>query len=170
MKSKREQMWESLNDPECRKQFIDEHVNVGIAFQIRSLRNKQEKTQLELAKMLNVKQPLVSAWENPNYGNYSLNTLKEMAKVFDVGLLVRFVPFSSLVNWEINLTPAIIAPASFEEERTNVFMQNLVDYRTTEHKLADTGNPIKDYINSITQLDQLRVPTTVTIAQGGPHA
>jgi transcriptional regulator with XRE-family HTH domain len=171
MKSKREQMWESLNDPEYRKQFIDEHVNVGIAFQIRSLRNRQEKTQLKLAKMLDVKQPLVSAWENPNYGNYSLNTLKELAKVFDVGLLVRFVPFGSLVDWEINLTPDIIAPPSFKEERANVFTQGPVVYGTTEHKLADTGNAIKDFINSITQLDQLPVPTTVTTsAQGGLHA
>lgn len=111
-----EQIWESLSDPEFRKQFIDEHVNVGIAFQIRSLRNRQELTQFDLAQLLDAKQPLVSAWENPNYGKYSLKTLKELAKAFDVGLLVRFVPFSTLVGWTINLTHDVIAPPSFSEE------------------------------------------------------
>ena len=47
---KREQIWESLRDPEFRKQFIDEHINVGIAFQIRSLRNRRNLTQANLAE------------------------------------------------------------------------------------------------------------------------
>ena len=114
--TRHEQMWNSLRDPEFRKQLIDEHINVGIAFQIRGLRNRQELRQGDLAEQLGVKQPLVSAWENPNYGNYSLNTLKDMAKAFDVGLLVRFVPFSTLVNWTLNVTPNGIAPPSFDEE------------------------------------------------------
>lgn len=116
--NKREQMWESLDDAEYRKQFIDEHINVGIAFQIRSLRNRQELTQVKLAKLLGVKQPLVSAWEDPNYGKYTLRTLKEMAKVFDVGFLVRFVPFGSLVDWTASLKPDDIAPPSFSEEQS----------------------------------------------------
>ena len=124
MKSKWEQMWESLKDREYRRQFIDEHVNVGIAFQIRSLRNRQNKKQLELAEMLHVRQPQVCAWENPNYGNYSLNTLKALAKAFDVGLLVRFVPFRALVDWEVTLTPDMIAPPNFaEENKTYVAVQ-----------------------------------------------
>jgi hypothetical protein len=74
-----------------------------------------------------VEQPLVSAWENPNYGNYSLNTLKDMAKAFDVGLLVRFVPFSTLVSWTLNVTPNGIAPPNFdEEERPAVLLPPLV--------------------------------------------
>jgi transcriptional regulator with XRE-family HTH domain len=111
-----EQMWNSLRNPEFRKQLIDEHINVGIAFQIRGLRNRQKLKQKDLAKRLSVEQPLVSAWENPNYGNYSLNTLKDMAKAFDVGLLVRFVPFSTMVNWTLNVTPNVIAPPNFDEE------------------------------------------------------
>ncbi len=116
MNSKQEQMWENLRDKDFRKQFIDEHVNVGIAFQIRSLRNRQNLEQSELAQLLGVKQPLISSWENPNYGKYTLNTLKNLAKAFDVGLLVRFVPFSTLIDWTVNLTSDAIAPPSFNEE------------------------------------------------------
>lgn len=118
MNSKYMQLWERLSDPDFRKQFIDAHVDEGIAFQIRSLRsNKKKQTQPEFAQELGVKQPLVSAWENPAYGKYSLNTLKKLAKAFDVGLLVRFVPFSTLVDWTVNLSPDIIAPPSFGEEQ-----------------------------------------------------
>ncbi|MBN1693156.1 MAG: helix-turn-helix transcriptional regulator [Dehalococcoidales bacterium] len=114
--NKKEQLWESLNDPEFRKQIIDEHISVGIAFQIRSLRERQELTQVELAQLLGIRQPLLSSWENPNYGKYTLGTLKDLAKAFDVGLLVRFVPFSTLIDWTVNLSKDTIAPPNFNEE------------------------------------------------------
>lgn len=116
------QIWESLQDPEFRKQLINEHINVGIAFQIYGLRERQGLKQKQLAERLGdvKKQPLISAWENPNYGKYTLGTLKELAKAFDVGLLVRFVSFSTLVDWTINLTSDVIAPPSFSEEQNKV--------------------------------------------------
>ncbi len=115
--NKREQIWESLRDQEFRKQLIDEHISVGIAFQIRGLRERQNLKQAELAEHLGVKQPLVSSWENPNYGKYTLKTLRDLAKAFDVGLLVRFVPFGTLVDWTVGLTSDVIAPLSFDEEQ-----------------------------------------------------
>lgn len=132
--NKHEQMWESLRDPEFRKQLIDEHINVGIAFQIRSLRDRQELTQEKLAELLGIKQPLISEWENPNYGKYTLGTLKDLAKAFDVGLLVRFVPFSKLVDWTINLTSDVIAPPSFgEEEKYHVVASASTAYNPVEN-------------------------------------
>ena len=111
-------MWESLQDIEFRKQLIDEHINVGIAFQIHGLRKRQGLIQKQLAEKLGEKkQPLISAWENPNYGKYTLGTLKDLAKAFDVGLLVRFVPFSTLIDWTVDLTSDVIAPPSFSEEQ-----------------------------------------------------
>jgi transcriptional regulator with XRE-family HTH domain len=115
--NQREQIWESLNDPEYRGQFVEEGINVGIAFQIRSLRNKQNLTQANLAEKIKVRQPLVSAWENPDYGRFTLGTLKELAKAFDVGLLVKFVPFSTLVNLLVDLKPESIAPPNFDQEQ-----------------------------------------------------
>jgi transcriptional regulator with XRE-family HTH domain len=114
--NKSEQIRQSLNDPEYRHQFVEEEINIGLAFQIRALRNRQQLTQDELAKLLNGKQSLVSSWENPNYGKYTLGTLKDLAKALDVALLVRFVPFSTLVDWIVNLTQESIAPPSFKEE------------------------------------------------------
>lgn len=124
---KREQIWRSFNDPEYRHQFVGEEINVGIAFQIRSLRNRQNLKQGNLAELLGVKQPLVSAWENPNYGKYSLTTLKELAKAFDVGLLVRFVPFSKLLDLTTNLTPDLITPPSFKDEQPHMALEIYLD-------------------------------------------
>ncbi len=126
MKSKQEQIWENLNDSDFRKQFVSEHVDVGIAFQIRSLRNRQELTQAGLAKLLDVTQPDVSPWENPDYGSYTLTTLKELANAFNVGLLVRFVPFSKLVGWTGDLTSDLIAPPSFSEEKKYALTSGLI--------------------------------------------
>jgi transcriptional regulator with XRE-family HTH domain len=125
--NKREQIWESLRDTEYRHQFVEEEINVGIAFQIRSLRNRQNLRQVELADRLGGKQSLISSWENPDYGRYSLGTLKDLAKAFDVGLLVRFVPFSTLVDWALNLTSDTIAPPSFNEEQSHRAVMTIVD-------------------------------------------
>jgi transcriptional regulator with XRE-family HTH domain len=118
--TKRDQIWESLQNPQFRSQFVNEYMNVGIAFQIHGLRERQGLKQKQLAERLGdkKKQPLVSAWENPNYGKYTLKTLKDLANAFDVGLLVRFVPFSKLIDWTINLTHDVIAPPSFSEEQS----------------------------------------------------
>jgi transcriptional regulator with XRE-family HTH domain len=48
----------------------------------------------------------VSRLENPEYGKPTLTTLKRLAAAFDVALVVRFVPFSKLVNW-VSGTPFI---------------------------------------------------------------
>jgi transcriptional regulator with XRE-family HTH domain len=164
--SKFKQIWESLRDPEFRKQLIDEHMNVGIAFQVRSLRDRQKLTQTELAELLGDKrkQPLISQWENPNYGKYTLATLKDLAKVFDVGLLVRFVPFSTLVDWTINLTSDVIAPPSFGEEQYRVTASvsaasNLAG--DTQH--LDANNPPHIFDMRLQKLRQQPTsPTTAT--------
>jgi len=158
MNSKQEQMWENLRDKDFRKQFIDEHVNVGIAFQIRSLRNRQNLKQSELAQLLDVKQPLVSSWENPNYGKYTLNTLKDLAKAFDVGLLVRLVPFSTLIDWTVDLTSDVIAPPSFnEEEKLRVASPVLVTSSLIE-STKDTDVYDKEPISN---KPALSIPSTV---------
>jgi len=137
--NKREQIWRSLNDGEYRHQFIEEEINVGLAFQIRALRNRQNLTQGELADKLGVKQPLISSWENPDYGKYTLATLKDLSKAFDVGLLVRFVPFSTLLNWTANLKPGDLAPSSFSEEQKQVEYITLVDKIASD---ADQSYPL----------------------------
>lgn len=156
--NKSEQIWDSLRDSEYRHQFVEEEINVGIAFQIRSLRNRQNLKQAKLASRLEVKQPLVSSWEDPNYGKYSIGTLKELAKAFDVGLLVRFVPFSSLVKWTVELTPDDIAPPNFEEEQFDRDFKTLLkDSKTNANQSNADG---KAAPNTSTDMHQGVLPST----------
>lgn len=146
--NKREQILGSLHDPEYRHQFVEEEIDVGIAFQIRALRNRQNLKQAKLADKLKVKQPLVSSWENPNYGKYSLGTLKDLAKAFDVGLLVRFVSFNTLVDWTVNLTNESIAPPSFDEEEKN-YVVSSVSVTSNLPKSEDNLNTLTGFVNRL---------------------
>lgn len=153
--NKREQVWQSLKDSEYRHQFVSEEIDVGIAFQLRSLRNRQSLTQAKLAELLKVKQPLLSAWENPSYGKYSLKTLKDLAKAFDVGLLVRFVPFSKLVDSTINLTSDIIAPPSFGEEQNQLTTQMFGQLNDTRNAAdMDANRPLSPLV--ISQINSIQ--------------
>ena len=161
MNSKQEQMWENLRDKDFRGQFIDEHINVGIAFQIRSLRNRQNLKQSELAQLLGVKQPLVSSWENPNYGKYTLNTLNGFAKAFDVGLLVRFVPFSTLIDWTVDLTSDAIAPPSFNEEEKSCAASPVLVTSSLIESTKDTDVYDLKPEESVSSKPALNIPSTV---------
>lgn len=109
--------------PEARARLVESHLNKELAFQLRSLRDNAELSQEELAARVGMPQNAISRLENPNYGRATLTTLKRLAATYDVGLVVRFVPFSTLVNWvsgtpylETGLSPESMDVPSFEEE------------------------------------------------------
>ena len=113
--NKSQQIWSSLQDEEYRQEYAAD-VGTGLAFQIKLIREKNGWTQQALADRVGSHQPTIHQWENPDYGNHTLNSLKSLASAFDLGLMVKFVPFSELVYWNANLTPEKLAPLSFDEE------------------------------------------------------
>ena len=112
---KREQLWSSLENEEYREHLAAD-IGTGLSFQIRLLREKHGWTQRDLADRMGKTQEAISQWENPVYGRYTLSTLKGLAAAFDTALMVRFAPFSELVDWMVNLTSDRLAPPSYEEE------------------------------------------------------
>ncbi|HUY26627.1 MAG TPA: helix-turn-helix transcriptional regulator [Candidatus Binataceae bacterium] len=86
------------------------------AAQIRAMREKSKWSQEELAQKAGMAQARISLLENPNYDNLSLNTLKRIANVFDVALIVRFAPFSKLFSMIENQTFETLAAPSFVDE------------------------------------------------------
>lgn len=61
-------------------------------------------------------QSMVSRLEDPDYGKYSVSTLLTLADAFDVGLVVRFAPFSELVDWDINKSGPTLDPPPFAKD------------------------------------------------------
>ncbi len=104
-----------LINKEQRDAFVLADVDVGISFQIRAMRTQRGWTQAELAGRAGMKQSWIAKLESP-YKGFSLQTLLKVASVFDVGLLVRFVPISELVKRELKLSPESLTPVSFDED------------------------------------------------------
>jgi transcriptional regulator with XRE-family HTH domain len=115
---RKQKIIEDLKDKEYRDAFVTEHINTGIPFQIRALREQKQRkwTQKDLGNRIGMAQETISRIEDPNYGKLTIKTLKRLASAFDVALMVRFVPFSELVKWELYLTPDSLEVLSFEEE------------------------------------------------------
>jgi len=116
---KRKSFLERLKDPEYRHALVAAYIKNGIAFQIRSMRKAEgwdQKTLADVALGNSELQSMISRYENPDYGKYSLRTLLDFAKAFDVALEVRFIPFSQLIRRDEELPSTTLAAPSFSKE------------------------------------------------------
>ena len=109
--------------PDARAQFVESHINKGIAYQLRAMREAREWSQEQLAIQVGMPQTAISRLESSSYGKPTITTLKRMARVYDVALDVRFVPFSKFLNrilgipyTEYGLSSDALDVPSFEEE------------------------------------------------------
>jgi transcriptional regulator with XRE-family HTH domain len=112
-----------------REKFVESHVTKGIAHQIRVLRETFQMSQTDLASKVGMNQNAISRLESAEYGKPTITTLKRLAAAFDVGLVVRFVPFSEMVNWVTGTayvnyglsTQSLIVPSFTVEEKNKHF-------------------------------------------------
>jgi hypothetical protein len=63
-----------------------------------------------------MQQPRISALEDQNYENFEAKTLRRIASAFDVGLSIRFVPLSEIVDWASNIDDQKLVPKKFDED------------------------------------------------------
>ena len=114
--SGREQIKASLSDKEYRDAFVADTIDTGLALQIRAMREARQWSQTDLARKAGMAQERISVLEDPDYGKHTLSTLKRLASAFDVALVVRFVPFSHLVEMVTTLSPDALAVPDFEHD------------------------------------------------------
>lgn len=113
---RRKQIVASLRNKAYRDALAEEGINEGVPFQIRAMRQARGWSQKELAKRLGMTQHGISRLENPNYGKFTLTTLKRLAPIFDVALVVKYVPFSHLADAMANLSPTDLAVPDYEHD------------------------------------------------------
>lgn len=113
---RRNKLINALKNKEYRDAYVEESIRVNIPFQIKTLRNQRKWKQEDLEKHSGIKQSRISLLEDPNYPGFSMATLKKLASGFDVGLVVRFVPFSDLVKWELNLSSESLGAIGFNKD------------------------------------------------------
>jgi transcriptional regulator with XRE-family HTH domain len=86
------------------------------------MRDREKLSQEQLAEIAGMNQNAISRLENPFYGRPTITTLKRIAAVLDVALVVRFVPFSRLVDW-VSGTPFVDSGLSMESTAVPSFGQ-----------------------------------------------
>ena len=87
-----------FRDPEYRHAYSTEFVDAKIGTQIKVLREQRGWSQEQLAEKAGMKQSRISALENVNYSAWSVNTLRRLARAFDVALTVEFKAFGSHIQ------------------------------------------------------------------------
>lgn len=95
---------DELTEKEMRDAYRGAQTRTYLSSQIRALRNQRDWTQADLGEALGVPQSQVSRIESREYGRLSLTTLQDLASVFDVGLLVKFVPYETFLLHTRNLS------------------------------------------------------------------
>ncbi len=115
--TRRSEIVRSLASKEYRDAFIEAEINTTLPFQIRAMRTARGWTQTELAQRTGQKQKTISDFENPSYGRLTLSSLKRLASACDVGLVVRFAPFSELVDWTESMSKSRMEVPSFDRDK-----------------------------------------------------
>lgn len=106
-----------FKDKDFRHAYVGARIKKDIAFQIRALRKKMRWSQKDLARRVGMEQSRISVLENPSYEKgYQTETLRRIAEVFDVALVVRFGPFRELLDWADQLAPSNFSIPSFDED------------------------------------------------------
>jgi transcriptional regulator with XRE-family HTH domain len=132
---------ELKEDKSYREAFVAAHISNGIAFQLRALREAEEWDQKQLAAELGKPsaQPMISRYENPDYGKYSLSSLLELANVFDVALIVKFAPFSELIEQDKKVRSQALRIPTFTQELSSNTLEAPAGLKTDAGFLFQTS-------------------------------
>lgn len=88
------QLFRGFSDEEYRHAYAEEYLNTLVAFQIRTIREQRGWTQAQLGERCDGKaQGWISKLEDPDYGRFTMTTLRALARAFDCVLDVRFRSF-----------------------------------------------------------------------------
>ena len=130
----------SFKDCEFRTAFNLENVYTTICFQLRALREQREMTQGKLGKAAHMAPERISILEDPNAESKpTLKTLLRLAGALDVGLDVRFVPFSEVLMRSVNTDMQELGVISFDDELPALEQQIAFEEAVEKLHTSDIG-------------------------------
>jgi transcriptional regulator with XRE-family HTH domain len=120
--SARHDLLENLKESsDYREAYVAESVYALLASQIRVLREQRAWSQKRLGREANMAQERISILEDPNSDTKpTLTTLLRIAAAYDVGLDVRFIPFSRVLDGSFNNNPESLGVPSFASEAMDI--------------------------------------------------
>jgi transcriptional regulator with XRE-family HTH domain len=105
-----------FQNEDYRHSYAEECVNTMIATQIKVLREERTLTQSSLAQKAEMAQPRLSVMESADYSNWSVNTLKRLARAFDLALSVKFEAFSEVILDFEEMSKDTLSRPSFKDD------------------------------------------------------
>jgi transcriptional regulator with XRE-family HTH domain len=124
-------LWKGMKSREYRESFVASHVSNTIAAQIFMMREDRKWTQKALAEKAGMKQSRISAIEDPDFENIEIATLRRLASAFDVGLSVRFVPFSEIAVQAGNVGTSDLCVVDFRHDALPISEQKSLSHTIT---------------------------------------
>jgi transcriptional regulator with XRE-family HTH domain len=139
-----------LNDREYRHAYMEEGVKTWIARQVRALREQRDWSQGDLARESSKKQSAISRIEDPDYGQLTLQTLFDLAKAYDLPLLVQFVDWQDWLYRMEDVSTESLKKSSFDADHLAAISNQ--QYVATNASLL-TNYGIDSVVNSIALVD-----------------
>jgi transcriptional regulator with XRE-family HTH domain len=140
-----EQLLNSLNTgSDYRHAFIEEAIRSRITAQIHALRTKKGWDYKAFAQEMGKKVSWAYRLEDPNQPPPTIPTLLEVAAVYDVGLDVRFCPFSEIIRDISDLSPdSFVVPSFHDGLASNSFTskKDLADNQIVQHTVINMPWP-----------------------------
>jgi transcriptional regulator with XRE-family HTH domain len=160
-------IWKKMARKGYRDGYVDAHISNTVSSQITKLRTEHNWTQTQLADHAGMKQSRISVLEDPNWENVEIATLKRIASAFDVGLTVRFVPYSYIAEWAAGLSEHRLFVPTYNEEIENA---PAAESPAARAFMEGTGSQSQRFgsIQNIT--DQLPPGAVPKIDTGAPRA
>jgi transcriptional regulator with XRE-family HTH domain len=116
MNESRSTLKQEFLDKEYRHAYAEDFLNTKIATQIRVLREQRGWTQAELAKRIGTKQAGVARLENVNYSSWKIETLRKIARAFDLRFSGGWETFGSFLDELEQFSRKSLERPSFEED------------------------------------------------------
>lgn len=113
-------LWKKLQSKKYRHSFVSSQIGANVSAQIASTRVARGWTQKELAKRAKMSQVRISVLEDPSYENFSIKTLRRIAEAFDTALILKFAPYSEMLEWLTMLRPEHLAITKFEDDSLKI--------------------------------------------------
>ena len=98
MSASQESLVQKFQNKRYRDAFVASRVRNWIAYQIRTIRNQRDWSQVKFAKKIGKPQSVISRLEDPSYGKLTVQTLLDLAATFNSALVIKFGDFSSFTR------------------------------------------------------------------------
>lgn len=107
-----------------RDAYVDANVRRFLAQQMRSLRGTM--SQEEFGRVLGKPQSVVSRFEDPAYGKFTLQTLLEIAASLDRAVVARIVDFPTFLRLTEDLSEEAMSPVAYDSNDLDRFALGLL--------------------------------------------